>query len=45
MTSFTKWVKNQRDLVTFLEEESARRYSEQMKIPYGRFLDIHFFEK
>ncbi|MCW3988797.1 MAG: hypothetical protein NWE88_01830 [Candidatus Bathyarchaeota archaeon] len=45
MTSITKWVKNQPDLVTFLEEESARRYGEQMKIPYGRFLDIHFFEK
>lgn len=45
MTSFTKWVKNQPDLVAFLEEESARRYGEQMKIPYGRFLDIHFFEK
>ena len=45
MTSFTKWVKNQPDLVTFLEEESARRYGEQVKIPYGRFLDIHFFEK
>lgn len=44
MTSITKWVKNQPDLVTFLEEESARRYGEQMKIPYGRFLDIHFFE-
>ncbi|GAG18136.1 unnamed protein product, partial [marine sediment metagenome] len=44
-TSITKWVKNQPDLVTFLEEESARRYGEQMKIPYGRFLDIHFFEK
>jgi hypothetical protein len=45
MRSISNWLNTQPDLVDFIEQESARRYGENMKIPYGRFLDIHFFEK
>lgn len=53
--NFTKWydvmksisdnIQLQPKIIEYLEKESSRRFGPEARIPYGRFLDIYYFEK
>jgi len=45
MKSFSGCINSQPELIEFLDKESTRRFGINVRVPYGRFLDIFYFEK
>lgn len=44
MKSLSGWINSHPEIIGFLNNESTRRFGKNIRVPYGRFLDIYYFE-